>query len=370
MTNSIVPFNSDKFPPLRVALIVNSATPGGAESYLYRLYEGLAKRGLVKVTLIGQLPDWPIELGPTIPAGTAAKLTRREPILPQLKNSLSNALAVRRVLKLQSFDLIHMQYFREKLILPGFFTRDLPVLWTEHGPLPPNFPRIGLPFLRMRARRAAIIAVSEAVSESLKEVNIRSEVVWNPLPESASGRFIRRTGGESDYLLYAGRVHSSKRLSLLLDAARLTPDLNVKIAGDGPDLEELRKSAPPNVDFLGHLSDLEDLMAGCLAVVSTSGRKAREGSPMVVLEARNLGVPVLMAEDCHAAGEARDLGAVIYAPTPESLASQLRELGRHVRNTPLNSLSRERRSEARWLTDTYDVMQRTVHPARHAGSEI
>ena len=360
MTNSTARSNAGNAAPLRVALIVNSSTPGGAESYLYRLYGGLVKRGLVEVTLIGQLPDWPAELGPVIPAGTAAKLTRREPLLPQLRKSLTNARAVRRVLKEQAFDLVHMQYFREKLVLPGYFTTGLPVLWTEHGPLAPNFPRAGLPFLRMRAGRSTIMAVSEAVRESFAEVNITSEIVWNPLPEASSGRPVRQEGRTSDYVLYAGRVHNSKRLSLLLDAARMAPDVQVKIAGDGPDLAVLRESAPSNVKFLGHLSDLGDLMAGCLAVVSTSGREAREGSPMVVLEARNLGVPVLMAEDCHAAEEARGLGANIYAPAAEALAAEIQALGGTLRTKPLAGDERERRGESRWLADTYGVMERTA----------
>lgn len=346
-----------------MALVVNSSTPGGAESYLYRLYKGLGDLGLVEVTLVGQLPDWHAGLGPVVAQGTAPKLTRREPLLPQLRKSLSNAVSVRRALGRQEFDLVHMQYFREKLTLGRFFTGRLPVLWTEHGPLPPNFPRWGLPLLRWKARRATIIAVSEAVQTSLADVHISSEVVWNPLPDTAPILAERKEGAFSDYVLYAGRVHRSKRLELLLEAAKELPALKIKIAGNGPDLDELRATAPENVEFLGHLTRLDGLMAGCLAVVSTSGRAAREGSPMVVLEARSLGVPVLMAEDCHAAGEALRLGSHIYQPTPTDLVRSLDSLGNRIQTKPLSGLERSLRSEDRWLRDTYLTMVRTVEHA-------
>lgn len=346
---------------IRVALIANSSTPGGAESYLYRLYSGLVSQGRVQVTLIGSLPNWPQSLGAETRVGVAAKLTRQKPILPQLRNSIGNALAVRRELAKQEYDLIHMQYVREKLVLGKFFTRRLPVVWTEHGPLAPNFPRMGLPLLRARATNAKIIAVSAAVKDSLDEVGIDSVTVWNPLPEQNGEHLLRsRDGEQSRFVLYAGRVHESKRLDILLKAADLVPKLTVKIAGDGPDLERLRGVAPKNVEFLGHLEDLHEPMAGCLAVVSTSGRAAREGSPMVVLEARNMGVPVLMAADCHAANEARALGASIYEPTADGLASELRALGMTIRRIPLTSVERMERGEMTWLNRTYDVMRGAV----------
>lgn len=346
--------------PIRVALIANSFTPGGAESYLYRLYSGLAREGLVKVTLIGSLPEWP-KVFPQINVGVAAKLTRQKPVLPQLRNSLRNAIEVRRELGRHDFDLVHLQYFREKLTLGRFFTRNLPVIWTEHGPLAPNFPYVGRPLLRSRAFNTRVIAVSDAVKNSLHSVGIVAQTVWNPLPEvDGFGLKGRREGEESNYVLYAGRVHQSKRLDLLLQAAALLPSLTFKIAGNGPDLEHLRGTAPENVQFLGHLDDLQDVMAGCLAVISTSGQAAREGSPMVVLEARNLGVPVLMAEDCHAAGEAQRLGAHIYSPTAVGLASEIRALGTTLQNAPLSPEQRHERGEARWLSDTYSVMQSAV----------
>lgn len=349
--------------PLRVALIANSSIPGGAESYLYRLYEGLTKQGLVDVTLIGELPDWPKRLK-SLPIGRAPKLTRREPILPQLKGAMVNARAVRQALKSGSYDLVHMQYFREKLVLPGYFTRQIPVLWTEHGPLPPNFPAAGLPWLRHQAKKSTIIAVSHAVHESLSEKGLASSIVWNPLPSMNPAGMNRQSGRESNYVLYAGRIHENKRLDLLLDTARITPSVMFKVAGEGPALAALQRKAPPNVEFLGHLGNLRGLMEGCLAVVATSGRAAREGSPMVVLEARNMAVPVLVANDSHAAKEAMGLGAHLYEPEPNELADLITGLGFATQLDPLSDSQSIFRGEDRWLRETYNVMTSMVRPSR------
>ncbi|MCC9205435.1 glycosyltransferase [Arthrobacter sp. zg-Y769] len=164
----------------------------------------------------------------------------------------------------------------------------------------------------------------------------------------------------SEYILYAGRVHESKRLDILLAAAKKLPELRVKIAGDGPDLERLRSLAPANVDFVGHLDNLDELTSKSLAVVSTSGAAAREGSPMVVLEARNLGVPVLMAQDCHAAVEARQLGARLYKPTGNDLAAEIHALGTVLRNEPLTASERHNRGETVWLSRTFTIMARAI----------
>ena len=338
-----------------MALIANSSTPGGAESYLYRLYEGLSQQGLVDVTLIGHLPNWPSTMK-SLPIGIAPKLTRREPILSQVGGIIKNALKIRKTLGKESFDLVHMQYFREKLVLPAFFTRRIPVLWTEHGPVPPNFPALGLPLLKLQASKSTIIAVSEAVRSSLAERGLVSQVVWNPLPSSVGRSSARQAGRHSDYVLYAGRVHSSKRINLLLEAANKNPNKRFLIAGDGPDLENLRSCAPSNVSFLGHLPDVSPLMDDCLALVVVSGRAAREGSPMVVLEARSDGVPVLMASDCHAAEEARELGAHVYAPTAEALGEEIGKLGTRIRVDNLTEAQRELRGEERWLRETYNLM--------------
>jgi glycosyltransferase involved in cell wall biosynthesis len=80
-------------------------------------------------------------------------------------------------------------------------------------------------------------------------------------------------GGEpGDYYLVCARlIEPYKRTSIVLDAFRQLPGRLV-VAGDGPAMGELRRMAPPNVEFTGHLEDdaLVPLMQRCRALVFPS----------------------------------------------------------------------------------------------------
>ena len=86
------------------------------------------------------------------------------------------------------------------------------------------------------------------------------------------------------------------------------------VAGDGPALPALRASAPPNVEFLGHLDDdeLVPLLQGCEATIFPS----REDLGLIPLEANACARPVL----AYAAGGA--LETVVPGVTGELFESQ------------------------------------------------
>lgn len=96
------------------------------------------------------------------------------------------------------------------------------------------------------------------------------------------------------YFLFAGRLHKTKGVHVLIEAARKT-GLPVRIVGDGPDMEELRKQAGAmtNITFIGRLSREDALreMAGARAVVVPSIWWEPFG--LVALEPQALGVPVI-----------------------------------------------------------------------------
>lgn len=336
---------------LRVALVASSPTSGGAEEYLYRLYSSLRKNFDTRVTLIGSLPSWPNDLGPRRPVPTNVKLTRRSPSYQQAGAALRSAYEINEAID-DSFDLVHMQYFHPKLMLTSYIQRRLPVLWTEHGPVPPNLGKVGKALFRHQARKVRIVAVSAAVGQSLREIGLHSVVVPNPLPHRST---ITTPGTDVSTVLYAGRLHQAKRVELLVEAARIMPQTRFVVAGDGPVIGFLKSVAPPNVSFLGHVSDVASLMNVASCVVIPSGKEAREGSPMTMLEARARGVPVVMADDCHAAAEARSLGCHLFSPTPVHLSQVISALGPSTRES-LTEEVREQRSEAAWSSAHHAIM--------------
>lgn len=100
-------------------------------------------------------------------------------------------------------------------------------------------------------------------------------------------------GGEppDDYYLFCGRlIEPYKQVGITVEAfARLGERL--VIAGGGPDFERLAATAPPNVEFLGHVDDdrLVPLMQRCKALVFPS----RDDFGLIPVEAMACGRPVL-----------------------------------------------------------------------------
>jgi glycosyltransferase involved in cell wall biosynthesis len=94
-----------------------------------------------------------------------------------------------------------------------------------------------------------------------------------------------------EHFLLAGRlVEPYKRVDVALDAFRGFA-AKLLVAGDGPALEELRRAAPPNVEFLGALGDRElvEVMQSCRALVFPS----RDDFGLMPVEAMACGRPVL-----------------------------------------------------------------------------
>jgi glycosyltransferase involved in cell wall biosynthesis len=94
-----------------------------------------------------------------------------------------------------------------------------------------------------------------------------------------------------DYFLFCGRlIEPYKRASVVVEAFRRL-GARLVVAGDGPALPALAASAPPNIEFLGHVGDedLVGLMQRCAALVFPS----RDDFGLIPVEAMACGRPVL-----------------------------------------------------------------------------
>jgi len=94
-------------------------------------------------------------------------------------------------------------------------------------------------------------------------------------------------------VVFAGRLGAEKGASVLIEAARLLPDIDFTLIGDGPEAPRLRALAPGNARFAGALprEQVRAAIAGArlLAVPSLW----YEGLPMTLLEAYAAGTPVV-----------------------------------------------------------------------------
>ena len=179
------------------------------------------------------------------------------------------------------------------------------------------------------ARR--VFATSRNVAERLRRsVGVEAEVMPHPPADLEY-----RCDGYEDFILSVNRLDRAKRIDLLLEAAAAEPQLQIVIAGDGPDrarLEQLAHSRglDGRARFAGRVSDdeLADLYARCLGVYYAP---VDEDFGMVPFEAFLSEKPVLTTTDAGGPLEVvadRRTGLVVE-PTATALAQAAAWLAGH-----------------------------------------
>ena len=170
------------------------------------------------------------------------------------------------------------------------------------------------------ARRADLyIANSRAVQHRIRSVyGIESTVVYPPVDTE---RFVPRPRGER--LLVISRLLPYKHVGLVVLAATQL-GIGLDVVGDGPMLDELRRTAGTDVRFHGSVSQdtvvelLESCNAVCVAGVEDFG--------IVAVEAQAAGKPVLALgrEGAVETIEEHVTGVFFHDQTEESLVQALR----------------------------------------------
>jgi glycosyltransferase involved in cell wall biosynthesis len=136
------------------------------------------------------------------------------------------------------------------------------------------------------------VCVSEAVAAHALENRWASEEHCTVIPNGIDlSRFHpKHTQPEQARALLAiGRLVPQKGFDLLLSACA-SLDVHLKIVGDGPDLEQLKRTAPANAEFMGTRDDIPTQLSSADLLVIPS---RWEGFGLVAAEAMAAGVPVV-----------------------------------------------------------------------------
>jgi glycosyltransferase involved in cell wall biosynthesis len=141
---------------------------------------------------------------------------------------------------------------------------------------------------------SAVISNSHAGAELIARIAGLSHDAIHVVPNGIVPRAVPpKPVGCERVVVTACRLVPQKRVGRILEAARQSPGLRFRIAGDGPERRELEAAAPSNVEFLGELPDVsrEFDQAGLFMLASE-----REGTSNALLEAMQAGcVPVVTA---------------------------------------------------------------------------
>jgi glycosyltransferase involved in cell wall biosynthesis len=174
----------------------------------------------------------------------------------------------------------------------------------------------------------------------------------------------RSRAAEGRYALVASRLSEEKGIDVAI-AAAARAGVPLKVAGEGPAAEELRRTtdrlnAP--VDFLGRVDRerMAMLLAGAGAVLMPS--RYHEFSPFAALEAMAAGVPVLAAR-LGGLPELVGTDRCVAPGDPDAMAERLRELWddpdrRLAEGEALLARARQRHSEERYLDALLDLYER------------
>jgi glycosyltransferase involved in cell wall biosynthesis len=219
-----------------------------------------------------------------------------------------------------------------------------------------------LPTLRAWDRRVAqhptvLLGNSTAVVDRIAAAYGRQAEVLHPPVEVDRWSTVPRR--EPEHFLWAGRLVAYKRPDIAVEAARISGE-ELVIVGSGPERARLEPAAPPNVRFVGHISDAElrDLLGAAHALVFPG----EEDFGIAPVEALAAGTPVV----AYGAGGALDFiePDVNGVLCPEQDAAAFAEAMKEARTAEWDT-ARVRHSAQRFTAEQHraglrEVIARTV----------
>lgn len=219
--------------------------------------------------------------------------------------------AVARETKQRRPEVLHAHWVVPSGVIAALVGRafDIPYIVTAHGADAYALNgRIGRTLKKWVLGNAlAVYPVSKEISQILGDL-VPSDRLGPTLPMGVDGDRLRHDVGlrtpATGRVLFVGRLSDKKGVDVLLRAAEQTPAVTeLRIVGDGPDRRELEALArelhiESRVEFLGHSSRPEVMAeyrsASVVAVPSITGAGGdRDGTPVVLMEAMALGIPVV-----------------------------------------------------------------------------
>ena len=278
---------------LKLLVLVDATTVGGAETCLGTVLEGLDPR--TEVVLCG--PD----------VAVLAFLAARRPgarLLPLPQPTRLREMrigwALRRALKSERPQVVHanltsLSSCEGALVVA--LSLGFPVVAVEHLPIPPRSRWSALLKLATARRLAAHVAVGEEAARLVERHGRLPAgsvlVIRNGVPDRGAAP-IRPVDGPV-VLGTLGRLVTQKGVDILLRALVQVPHVRLIVGGEGPEraaLEDLAHllGVSERTEFTGWVEEPAERLASCDVLVQPS---RSEGLSLVVLEAMFAGRPVV-----------------------------------------------------------------------------
>jgi GalNAc-alpha-(1->4)-GalNAc-alpha-(1->3)-diNAcBac-PP-undecaprenol alpha-1,4-N-acetyl-D-galactosaminyltransferase len=294
---------------IRILLAISTLGAGGAERVITILSGELARRGhAVTLLTFDHADNSFFEVSPAVRRIALGLAEHSQSATMRIVGNVKRVLAFRRAVRAANPDVV-VSFITETNVTALLACLGLgkPVVISERiDPREHPVGRIWSALRRTIYGRASLLVVQTvSVADWCREQWGLRSVATIPNP------VLVPTGTKSDesvrtrpFLLSVGRLDRQKGFDVLLQAYALVaadvPDIDLRIAGDGPEADSLRRQAVDagltgRVTFLGRVRNIPDLMHQALAFVLPS---RYEGFPNVLLEALASGAATV-ATDCR-----------------------------------------------------------------------
>lgn len=278
--------------------------------------------------------------------------------------------AIAEVLDKEKFDVIHFHEPWVPVLSRQILSRSEAVnIATFHGVVPETVMsrtviRVVTPYaLSILKYLHELTAVSDAAAEYIRSLTDRPVRIipngidlrrYYPNQEVKDGDQKKKT------VLYIGRLEKRKGVKYLIQSFALlekdNPDLELVIAGDGPDRERLELLCEDlklkNVHFIGYVDDVKKLELLQQADLFCSPAVYGESFGLVLLEAMATNTVTIAGNNSGYDALMKDLGQVSIV-NPHDAAEFARRMSLMLNNAPLRSL---------WIDWARDYVQQYDYP--------
>lgn len=290
---------------LKLSYVINNLNVGGAEKLLLSTVKKLDKTAF-DITVFSMLSGNQLAHEFEAAGANVVYLDMTS------KRDLTGLLKLYRSFKKNKFDIVHTHLIEADIFgrYAAIFAGIPIIVSTEHSinawkKNPTRLKsKLRLILDRIAAQRSnAIVAVSQKVKDHLvmyEQIPAKKIVViMNGVEIVKAPKSLPRKNSTNIVIGSVGRLFEEKGYEFLLKAygrvRESIPNLSLRIAGDGPSEQVLKKLAAdlgigPNVEFLGSIDDIPGFLNQIDIFVLSS---LREGIPLSLLEAMSFGKPVI-----------------------------------------------------------------------------
>lgn len=303
--------------------------PGGVQGQVLGLAQELRALGhdvRVLAPCDGPPPDAGVTpLGASLPTAANGSVA---PIAPDVSAQLRTIRALRD----EDFDVVHLH----EPLCPGptqtaILFKTAPLVGTFHAAGESLAYKAMKPFVVRGARRLDVRAAVSADAEALAFGALGGEYerVFNAV-DVTRFRSTPPAATTGPTVLFVGRHEPRKGLGVLLDAFELLPDeVQLWVAGEGPETEELRRRhTDERIEWLGRVSETEKIARLRAADVFCAPSLHGESFGIVLIEAMAAGTPVVASDLPGYANVARAGQDALLVPPgdAEALAAAIRSV--------------------------------------------